>query len=570
MVNDPQRVNSESRIIRWSGRRLGIGAHLLLMGLILLAPCWLFCIQRLPAWLMADVPFSTYVHQNLAYRLLSDDFAYINGSRNWSRTVDNLFVPHNTHICPSWRILNWGVIQASGDLISIPAKMQFVTYLGLILTMLSTGHFVAYESRSMLWGYLATIFVGVTSLQWMSTVWYSAGQTLWAGAFIVTTLVITQEILRRNWNWAWPFVVLSCWIAGGFWTIGHAAGPVAAIYILATTRGKRRLLALIPFLATIFLIVVSLIAGAHKIDPTVSFHGRTLKESVDPIRGIVNTCHAIIENLALGSLGITSNSTDLQAVLLLGLLILVWLNYHLRAKIPIQPMEWAGGSIFVSAYLVEWTFRGYFSWVDLKFILPWYDSIPLIGWVIFICGWCCSGRLGASPTNAGTSIGKIWVNRREAAAVLGALLMMMLLHQSEVERQLIGIMPPLTDHEVEIRKFPVPNLRALRSVYLWEERVKWQRRHILKLQQAEAIAQKQGWSVEDVHNALGRVRLPMIPEVYDAAYMMDIPVKSTKSVEVTDIKRVLGPLLELEPEPRPLWLIGIDEKWPPEGWETKP
>ena len=39
------------------------------------------------------------------YRLYSDDVAYMAGSRTWERTVSNLFVPHNTHIVPAWRLV---------------------------------------------------------------------------------------------------------------------------------------------------------------------------------------------------------------------------------------------------------------------------------------------------------------------------------------------------------------------------------------------------------------------------------------------------------------------------------
>ena len=38
------------------------------------------------------------------YILFSDDVAYVGSSRTWDRTVANLFVPHNTHIVPAWRL----------------------------------------------------------------------------------------------------------------------------------------------------------------------------------------------------------------------------------------------------------------------------------------------------------------------------------------------------------------------------------------------------------------------------------------------------------------------------------
>ena len=54
------------------------------------------------------------------YSLYSDDFAYVSASRNLSRTMANLFVPHNTHIVPAWRILTWALVAWAGTLARSP------------------------------------------------------------------------------------------------------------------------------------------------------------------------------------------------------------------------------------------------------------------------------------------------------------------------------------------------------------------------------------------------------------------------------------------------------------------
>ena len=194
----------------WGDKRLGFLPHLFLMTLILFTPCWLFGLHRIPAWILGDSPLTVYIHQELDYRLHSDDFSYIGASRSWPRMVENLLVPHNTHICPSWRVLTWVVVLAAGDLVHLQDIMKPVSYLALVLVMLQVGHFVAHESRSMALGYSASVLVGVTSIQRLSTIWFSAGQTLWAGLFIVTALILTQELLRRDWRWLWPGVGLCC------------------------------------------------------------------------------------------------------------------------------------------------------------------------------------------------------------------------------------------------------------------------------------------------------------------------------------------------------------------------
>ncbi|MFM7129610.1 MAG: hypothetical protein ACKO0V_09670 [bacterium] len=557
-----------SRLRQWADRPMSVFGHVVLAFLILAAPCWVFGIARLPAWMFQDSAISTYVHQNLPYKLHSDDFAYIGASRNLARTMENLFVPHNTHICPSWRVLTYIVVQAAGDLNHVPMALGVVTYVGLVLLMLNAGHFAAHESRNMALGLVVMCLTGVTAVQWQSTVWYSAGQTFWAGNFILISLIISQETLRRGWLWPWPVVCLCCWVAGGFWTIGHAAGPVTAIYILAAARGRQRYFAILPMVATVFAVVSVLSLGGSAIDSTVSFHGRELKEAVDPVRGLVNSAHAVIETMILANLGIESITTDIQAGSLLVMLILVWLGWHIKTGRPVNALEWTGGAIFVSAYVVEWTFRGYLSWPALKHILPWYDTIPQPGWLFFLAGWYQSAFM-ADSNETGSAFGKIRASRSAATLILGLILFQSLVSYPEIDRSLIDLVPPMTEYETSKRMFPIPSLKRLRAVYLWDERVKWQRRQLARLQEAELIARNKGWSVQDVNAALGRVRLPMIPQYYDAAFMMDIPSRSAQPADPAEVRRLLEPLVLLPPEPKPKWLEGTPAAWPPKGWETR-
>ena len=557
------------RVEPWLSKPQGLLVHILFMALILVLPCWLFGLARLPAWVLPEARISTIVHQNLNYRLHSDDFAYIGSSRTWPRTLENLLVPHNTHICPSWRILNWCVTQIAGDLIHLPNVMKFVSYLALVLVMLQVGHFVAHESQSMTIGYCASVLVGITSIQRTSTMWYSAGQTLWAGLFVLNALIFAQESLRRKWNWLWIPVIICCWIAGGFWTIGHASGPITAIYILAVTSGRKRLLALIPFLATLIAVIASLAISGNEIDPTISFHGRSTKEALDIIQGISHTCHSIIETLVLGNLGIHTSTTNTQAMLLTLALAVSWFIWHLRNQKPITTLEWTGAALCISAYWVEWSFRGYFSWDNLKGLVNWYDSIPQIGWVIFLSGWAQASVGIAAVRIERSTIGKIWITRGGFLVVVSLILTMMTLNQAEVDRQLLEATPRQIPFEIDQRIAPTPEMKRLRANYIWDERAKRQYRHLARLQDAEKVAKGKGWGLLDISAALGRIQLPEIPKVYDAINMMDLPKKSKFLADPSEIRRTLGKLLALEPEKRPEWMRMAPDIWPPKGDETE-
>src|SRR5277367_2412718 len=98
------------------------------------------------------------------YKLFSDDVAYVASSRNWQRTVSNLFVPHNTHIVPAWRIVTWAVVAGSGNLERLPAVLAIASYSILVAVMLLTGRLVARETGRTMLGLGSMVLVGTTSL----------------------------------------------------------------------------------------------------------------------------------------------------------------------------------------------------------------------------------------------------------------------------------------------------------------------------------------------------------------------------------------------------------------------
>ena len=80
------------------------------------------------------------------YRLYSDDFAYVAASRTLPHTMANLFVPHNTHIIPAWRVLTWFLVAWSGTLVKLPEVLAEAAYAILVAVMLLTGRLVARET----------------------------------------------------------------------------------------------------------------------------------------------------------------------------------------------------------------------------------------------------------------------------------------------------------------------------------------------------------------------------------------------------------------------------------------
>ena len=343
------------------------------------------------------------------YILFSDDVAYVGSSRTWDRTVANLFVPHNTHIVPAWRLLTWTLTAWAGKLERIPAVLAVASYSILVAVMLLTGRLVAKETGRAGIGLAAMILVGTTSLMLSPAIWYSPGQTLWAGFGILATLWYAQLYRRSGRALALVFAMVSAMAAGWFWTVGHLAGPVAAVYLWADGRKRCRIAAAVPLTASVIAVAISLAMASSRINSTISFHGRTVREAVSPTQGLLHSLQAIAENLAFGNLGLAVQTTPAQAAVLTAAVAgaLIWFRRRDRGATNqairptwathgrqrgLSPLECAGAALLFGSYLFEWTFRGYMDYqylrtLNMRFIVPWYDVIPHIGAVLWLAGW---------------------------------------------------------------------------------------------------------------------------------------------------------------------------------------
>src|SRR4051812_28288730 len=121
-----------SRLQAWLDRPLGFASTLALLIGVVSAPAWLFFD---PLSYIPRDPIATY-------RLMNDDFAYCGASRNWASTVAGLFIPHNTHIVPVWRLVTWGMVASAGRLSRLPDVLATASYGILVAVMLMTGRLV--------------------------------------------------------------------------------------------------------------------------------------------------------------------------------------------------------------------------------------------------------------------------------------------------------------------------------------------------------------------------------------------------------------------------------------------
>ncbi len=495
-----------------------------------------------PAYLFAD-PLSTY-------RLHSDDFAYLGASRSFSKAVSNLFIPHNTHVVPAWRMLTWVVMATAGRLGNLQTVLAGCSYAILVAAILLTARIVTRETRSTLAGLVSASAVGTTSVLMRAATWYSAGQTLWAGFGILATLWYLQGWRRTGRARDLVLAAISAWVAGGMWTIGHVAGPAGAAYLLADGRKKARIASLVPLGTTAFAVLVAAVVGGPRMNAKISFHGRTAKDAVNFVTGATHTFQAIPETLVCGNLGLTPETTPIQGMVLSAAILGLWV-WSLRPTWRPSPLEAAGGTILLASYYVEWSFRGYLPFSSLRgVVVPWYDTIPDLGMVLFLAGWW----------------GRAWNPQRQSRPLtrLGALtwlaieIGLLIVHQPRVDSLFAYGVPKMSAEEEKV--YLVPWLQRLRHVALADEIARWQRRHLVRLDLAEGVARKLGIGRKLIHEAFGRVDAPELPEVYDAAELLDVPEIGTETDPIR-ARAALARFFVMEPEP----VLPVPETLPPKA-----
>lgn len=404
------------------------------------------------------------------YVLFSDDVPYISASRNWARTVSNLFEPHNTHIVPAWRILTWALVRAAGTLERIPQVFAVASYSILVAVMLLAGRVAARESGRTAVGLAAMALIGTTSVMLTPASWYSAGQPLWAGFGILTALWYVQSYRRSGNRWALALGGAATVIAGWLWTIGHVAGPAAAVYLWCAGSRRCRRAAIAPLAATAFAVGLALGLGGRHIDSTISFHGRDVRSAANPVQGLVHTCQAIPENLVFANLGLSAQTTPNQGVLLSLLLFFAWsARAWIRRRAgggerPFSPLECAGFAIMMIAYLVEWTFRGYMEFrylrtINLRFTVPWYDAVPQIGAVLLVAGLWTRHRPGGQKSPRAPN----WTSPTQLECLGVCLLVVVLvgLNRPRVAALVRASVPSLALSER--KAFPVARLQTMRA-----------------------------------------------------------------------------------------------------------
>jgi hypothetical protein len=528
----------------WLDRPLGRGWTIAMGALVVIASAWLFADGV--GWFYFFDPFGSYV-------LVMDDFPYVAESRSLESLRAHLWQPHNAHVVPLFRLWIYGLCRVAGSLAHLPAVLGFAAFLALALVMIAGGLFVARETGNSAMGLATMALLGVTSVMEPVVAWFAAGQTLWAGLFVLLTLLALQSWAAHGRLWRLILAIVAIVAAPLFWSGGLIAGPVGAAYVFCKCGAKRR-----PAMTALVLISLTVGGALLLIGRSANHAAMSDAPVVRPIyfyRGLVFTFQGITEALVMNNLGLDTKTTPTQAVVLCFGLLVTWCWTRIGHG-PIQPLEAAGAFIVLLAFGMTYTFRGKEDYYDSLRNLRWYHAIPQIGAALFAAGWfnaCFRVRPGALKGTA--------ARRQDGLYVLALVALLLTLQLPRVQRLFFSRIPPLTAYEST--RFPVPWLERLRNIFVATEAAVYQHDGLAALDAAQATARRTHISRAAIHRALGSVTVKGWPSTVkdkDALDLLDLPQDGPDGASgaMNQIRELVRP----KPEPRPQWLPN-DETWPP-------
>jgi hypothetical protein len=338
--------------------------------------------------------------------LFFDDFDYVDIGRQWSTTVEHLFVPYNEHLCVATRLFTWLICSAvTND--HLPRLMALAGMALFAATWVPLYFFVRNEFGSAVLGLVAISVFAITTVHREVIEWYSASQWCWALLALLWCLVILQTGANAPGLWRLAASVVISAIAPLNYAIGLFVGPLATVYLLTRKCNGASISAascVAPLLGTVLFLAVAVPLKARGVIERASYAGQTPAEAVDPLKGVLFGVRSTVDLLMARNVGIETHRylrREWYAGLFIAL-ILVLAELVERSRRPIPLI--LGIAMVLIPYAVTLPLR---SWVQYPQFLWWtrYQLIPQLGVTLVVCSalaeYCPNWAVGRSMTWTG-------------------------------------------------------------------------------------------------------------------------------------------------------------------------
>ncbi|HLN29686.1 MAG TPA: hypothetical protein VK395_18215 [Gemmataceae bacterium] len=351
--------------------------------------------------------------------IVFDDFGILARSLTWSTTCANLWIPANEHAMPLGRLSTWCLVQLAGRPTWFPAVCAWQGPLAFLAAMGLLCLFVRRELGHPLYGLVAMILFGVTSVHAQAVTWYSASFSVLTLDSLLLGLLAAQRWRQTRHSIYLVLCALCTALAPGWFASGVLAGPLCSLYLLpsrdaalpksGTGPSKRRftisafMAMLVPLLGTLAFLAVSLPLTGERIMHAEHYSGSTAIQALGPVTGLLNTGRSIVENLTLGIFGISSVDCPpfLVPVLLIGLVWLLWKWWRPARE---RRLLYLGLGFILLSYMLVYSARAAWPYEGNMNRPSWgrYHLLPQVGLALLCCGALPSHlRIGGEQASSG-------------------------------------------------------------------------------------------------------------------------------------------------------------------------
>lgn len=315
-------------------------------------------------------------------QLYYDDFGIAIQSLTWARTCDNLQVPVNEHWWPLTRLGAWLVVECAGGASALPLAAAVATRLVLIATILLVFLFVKRERGHAFFGLVGATLFGISAVYLEAVYWSAATPAIAAAATTLFALLGAQRWRQTGRRTALAGSAFGAALAPGWFAGGILAGPLAALYLVASNRRSWRGPAAVPMLGSLaYLALAYSIAGS-----AVRAQVESRPSLTDSLQiGIVNTGRSIVDNLALGAVGVSGVSFPIPIVVV-GLLLLAIVAAWWWRRAPSRELIVLGLGFILLSDLLIFTARAGFPWEETLSGWSRYNVWPWLGVTLIVCG----------------------------------------------------------------------------------------------------------------------------------------------------------------------------------------
>jgi hypothetical protein len=412
--------------------------------------------------------------------LVQDDFQILSRGATWERTRASLWEPQNEHAMPLGRLLTFALMRLGGRATLLPWTAGAVGPLGLLIAVPLVYRFVRRECGHPLHGLVAAALFGVTSVYQQAVSWFAASFSILALDMMLLALLAAQRWKETGRGLWLDLSALCCFVALGWFASGVLAGPLCCLYLLWPKRaaapttpevgprpprtvGRLAHWSFVPLLGTLLFIAMMPPRTLQQIEHVEHYEGETALARFDPWVGLVNTGRSIVDNLLLGTVGVSTVETPkwLVPALLGG--VAAALAWWWRSA-PNRRLMLLGLGMIVSAYLLVYSARAWIPY-DGTFTRPnWsrYHLLPQLGLVLVV--------VGGLPNRGGLEFTRVGSDLVSPAQARRVTVLVAVLFAVQLPRAILGA------------PVPPPGLESFSSARVAEELQ--QRRRVYEAQRA--------------------------------------------------------------------------------------